>query len=306
MKTFMTAAPFKRKDTELDVQDCDIRKIVDLSAEQYNRFTHDMLSDYDFIADFADQMHVDSNGMTHCMLVLGEGSDGGVLVNSEGSSYGRYTAFLPNARQYVDHEIGVLADYAVTEGTTNTEDGRWHISFDELYNHFGAEVTPRNGIGERLYAELMSRDAVVDCEADEDGFYLSYKPEYCDQLASEPFIGDKCLTVRDLLKCNMQDIHLLDVDEEHDLATIVELGADTLTEQGKADWSDILDAKVERIYEGSYGLQIDVSGASPERLHDFSYMLAGYAPISDYEKWVAPSENGEKFEMKWSDGNDLK
>ena len=104
----------------------------------------------------------------------------------------------------------------------------------------------------------------------------------------------------------MQDIHLLDVDEEHDLATIVELGADTLTEQGKADWSDILDAKVERIYEGSYGLQIDVSGASPERLHDFSYMLAGYTPLSDYEKWVAPSDNGEKFEMKWSDGNDLK
>ena len=35
MKTFMTAAHFKRKDTELDVQDCDIRKIVDLSAHSF-------------------------------------------------------------------------------------------------------------------------------------------------------------------------------------------------------------------------------------------------------------------------------
>ena len=29
-----------------------------------------------------------------------------------------------------------LADYAVREGTEHTTDGRWSVSYDELYYHF--------------------------------------------------------------------------------------------------------------------------------------------------------------------------
>ena len=34
-------------------------------------------------------MYVDTEGVSHCLLVLGEGSDDGILVESEGSSYAR-------------------------------------------------------------------------------------------------------------------------------------------------------------------------------------------------------------------------
>jgi len=103
--------------------------------------------------------------------------------------------------------------------------------------------------------------------------------------------------------CNLEDVHLLDIDEDHDLATIVELNQDTLTEQGKTDWADVLAAKVERINIGDYGLQVHLSGSTPDRLRDFSYMLAGHCPISDYERWVTPSTD-ETFEMKWSDNHE--
>ena len=37
-----------------------------------------------------------------------------------------------------------LADYAVREGTEHTTDGRWSVSYDELYYHFGEKITDAN------------------------------------------------------------------------------------------------------------------------------------------------------------------
>lgn len=39
-----------------------------------------------------------------------------------------------------------LADYAVREGTEHTTDGRWSVSYDELYYHFGEGITDANEI----------------------------------------------------------------------------------------------------------------------------------------------------------------
>lgn len=68
--------------------------------------------------------------------------------------------------------------------------------------------------------------------------------------------------------------------------TIIELNDKTLTENGKTEWSDVLNAGVKRIYQGYYGLQIDLTGVKASRIYDFSAMLAGYCSIEDYYKWV--------------------
>ena len=107
------------------------------------------------------------------------------------------------------------------------------------------------------------------------------------------------MSLYSLMRSNLEDVHIVDVDEEHDLATIVELNQDTLTEDGKRDWSDVLGAKVERIFEGYYGLQIAVSGCAPERLETFSKMLAGECSIEESERWINLS-SGESFEMKFT------
>ncbi|MBQ7923656.1 MAG: hypothetical protein IJ325_13955 [Clostridia bacterium] len=85
----------------------------------------------------------------------------------------------------------------------------------------------------------------------------------------------------------MSDLYdLVDVDEEHDLATIVELNQGTLSVAGRSAWRDVLSAKVEGIFEGCYGTQIAVSGCDPQRLADFSFMLAGHCNAEDYDTWV--------------------
>lgn len=71
-----------------------------------------------------------------------------------------------------------------------------------------------------------------------------------------------------------------------------------MTDAGKADWADVLDAEVVKVYNGYYGLQMELDNVNPSRLEEFSSMLAGYCPVSDYERWVtqegdAPSQSPE-------------
>ena len=107
------------------------------------------------------------------------------------------------------------------------------------------------------------------------------------------------ITLFELMGCNLENIHIVDADVEHDLATIVELNQDTLTDEGKREWSDVLSAKVTRIFDGIYGTQIEVTGSEPERLEAFSKMLAGECTLSESERWLNPVADDETFDLKF-------
>ena len=199
-----TVAQFRRKEPVLQQDECEIEKVVELSREEFHHFKNNLLDDYDFISENSDLMCVDKTGTVHCILVLGDDYDEGILVNSEGSSYARYSALLPNARSYIEQQMG----------------------------------------------------------------------------------QESKMTLWQLMSCGLEDVHLVDVDEEHDLATIVELNQGTLSVAGRSAWSDVLSAKVEGIFEGCYGTHIAVSGCDPQRLADFSFMLAGHCDSEDYDTWV--------------------
>ena len=105
-------------------------------------------------------------------------------------------------------------------------------------------------------------------------------------------------TLFELMGCNLENIHIVDADVEHDLATIVELNQDTLTDEGKHEWADVLGAKVTRIFDGIYGTQIEVTGCEPERLEAFSKMLAGECTLSESERWLNLVADDETFDLK--------
>lgn len=69
-------------------------------------------------------------------------------------------------------------------------------------------------------------------------------------------------------------------------AAIVYLASDTLTDEGNQEWSDVLNAQVLRVFHGICGIQAECTGVNPQRLTDFSLMLAGDCPNEDYETWV--------------------
>jgi len=286
-----TSGIFYRKEPALTPKPIKIDAVVSLQEEQYHKFTQNLLTDYDFIHDNIDNMYVDRQDATHCLLVLGDGESDGILVDSQGSDYARYVSFLPNARDFIYEKIQTMTDEIIGERAMQTKYGTSIVSFDELSERFDTPITSDNYFGKAILAELKNRDKLSNVAADENSISFAFAEPTKEEQPS--------LTVWQLMAGNLEDVHLLDIDEDHDLATIVELNQDMLTAQGIADWSDVLDATVERINIGDYGLQLHISGSSPERLKEFSYMLAGHCPISDYEKWVAPSVD-ETFEMKWS------
>lgn len=276
-------AKFDRKASDIGNVDAFVVEAVHtLSGEEFEVFSDRLLESYDFIAERKEDLAIDELGRCRCLLILDEGGDDGILVCSEGFDYPRYTSYYPNAKNHLKNEIRRMAEDILKGRFGESEDGSWIVGFDEIKEHFDLTVTPNNGIGTLLLEELRGREAVDEVIATEDSFQMTARME---QVPEERFF-----TVSDLIKCGLEDVHLVDRDEEHELATIVELNQNTLTEQGMRDWADVLGAKVERIYEGGYGVEIEVSGCDAQRVAEFSFMLAGYVSNSQYDRWVNQSQ----------------
>jgi hypothetical protein len=294
-----TSAQLMRKEPELRVDKCKVEAVVELDSNEFYDFRNHLFDNRDFIKEHRDLMYQDRNGVSHCLLVLGEGEADGILVESEGSLYARYSALLPNARDFVQKHIQTMAEDLIKQGAAQTANGSWVIGFDEISQHFDMTVTSNNGIGQMLLDELVLRDEIAEMIATEDCIEMTY---YLENAPVTDDTGERLTTLFSLMGCNLEDVHILDADEEHDLATIVELNQHTLTEQGKCDWADVLDAKVIRIYDGYYGTQIEVTGCDPARLEAFSKMLAGECTIAESERWLNPASDESTFELKYDDG----
>ena len=93
-------AIFRRKEPCFEPSECEIERVIRLTDSEFTMFQQTLLADYDFLHENADLMRVE-NGVTHCLLVVGETFKDGILVNSEGSSYARYAAYFPNAKSFL-------------------------------------------------------------------------------------------------------------------------------------------------------------------------------------------------------------
>ena len=99
---------FERK-PDFQFRDFIIEKNIHLPAGQFEQMLRKPLTDQPFLADNIDLMRQDDKGVYHCLLVTGEGHSDGLLVESEGHSYARYAAYVP---EVADLEIG--DDFEVT------------------------------------------------------------------------------------------------------------------------------------------------------------------------------------------------
>jgi len=204
---FNLNAIFKSKECELSPSKCIVEKIITLSDADFESLQHNMLNDYNFISENIGLMGRESNNTVHCLLVLGEMQNDGVLIDSQGYNYPRYSSFIPNAKQIIQ-------------------------------------------------AEKLKQDMSLTTK------------------------------LKDILSCSWEDVHLIHTEVETNPVTIVELSINTLTQEGKHDWSDVLNADVVKVFDGIYGLQIELCNVQPKRLEEFSHMLAGNCTNQDYDRWV--------------------
>lgn len=172
-------AVFERKTNEFPVRDCVIENIVELPATEYARFRSNLIRDADFIAENKNRMYQDGNGIQHCLLVLGENSTEGVLVQSEGYDYARYASLLPGARDFVTARLNELADQLVREGTQNSRSGVWAVHFGELRDKYHVTLDPTGNITSMLLNVLEARREMAAVEPMEYGFDMVMFSAYC-------------------------------------------------------------------------------------------------------------------------------
>jgi len=71
-----------------------IEKIIKLTESEFKVFSDRLLDDYHFIKDNIDLMYVDKDNLWHVIMVTTDEIDYGILINSEGSSYAKYSAYV--------------------------------------------------------------------------------------------------------------------------------------------------------------------------------------------------------------------
>jgi hypothetical protein len=175
-------AVLERKASDYPTANCVIEKIVELPEAEYEHFKSAPLRDMSFIAENTGLMCRDLNGIYHCLLVLGEGTSDGVLIEAEGYNYARYSSFMPGAREFVTARLNQLADQIIRESTQSTSNGTRSVYFDEIRERYHVPVSPDNGIGSMLLKILETRQEMAEIEPMEDGFDMVFHLDCCPNL----------------------------------------------------------------------------------------------------------------------------
>ena len=89
-----TIKDLKGYDTERASQYA-IEEVVGLEPEEFESFADNLLDDFDFIAKRVNKMYMDADKVWHCILIKAKGAKDGILTESEGYDYARYSAYYP-------------------------------------------------------------------------------------------------------------------------------------------------------------------------------------------------------------------
>ena len=187
------------KELETFAQPWKIAHTVELSESRFRYFQNHLLDDYPFIAEHTEDLHTDGQGVTHGLLVLCEGSDDGILVNSEGHNYARYTAFLPGARTQMLTEqypalrdfcvgMGMLVAFSAERAVREQEDGQCFISYGDVEEEADLWIYHQKMpcFDRKLFAEMLSeRPEFAAMDVTQNEIHLTLAPEFVQEQGQE-------------------------------------------------------------------------------------------------------------------------
>lgn len=182
-----TSAIFGAKQSAIEPQPSTIEAIYEMDSDTFEHFCDTLMAEHIFISDLKDYMYIDSAGVIHGLLALNTESGDGILIDSQGYDYARYTAFMPNIKEYVDKQIFLVAEQIVKDATQMSEECDYAFDCESAENYYGLPVTDNNGIGGMLLRELQKREEFSEIEVEDSVFYLKLKDEFKhEQTPTEP------------------------------------------------------------------------------------------------------------------------
>ena len=250
------------KPGNFQMDDCQIEKVVELTREEFSALTVSPLRDQPFITENKGCMF-SKDGVMHCLLALGQGSNDGVLIESEGYNYPRYAAYIPGIRDIVNAGMDRAADFIIRQGIMSNSRC---VYFADLEEPLGLTVRVGSGLDSMLRAALKRRPEVAAVDMHDGCIEIEYHPEYCQQLdhGSEP----PGLRLKDLLPVLKGSMTFL-CHEAADTSVLAE-NLRLLTETGQQDYAALLNARVASIDNLPDGMEVVLTDVAPEELARFN------------------------------------
>jgi len=261
-------AKLERKPTELtDLPLCQIEKIIELPGDEFASLAAHPYTDRDYITENRDLMG-EWDGKYHCLLALGEGGSDGILIEAEGAPYVRYGAYVSHARDYVERELQRIAELFLKEVSPDPETGEISIYLEDIEEYTGAEVRDDSEIARMFYRILERHPAVAGVDTMDDCLVVT------PAAAQEQGASDG-LKLRDvLLLGGMENVYM--VHETIDVGFVPASYTAMMTDKGREEHADLLNAPVKEIRPGAYGPEIVLGGVDPELLVNFDRAAAAH------------------------------
>ncbi|MCM1489153.1 MAG: pentapeptide repeat-containing protein [Firmicutes bacterium] len=198
-------AELECKRTDFSTQSCSIDKVVELSPAEFAAFMCSPLSDYDFIRDFNNERHERTASNRPCLLVLGKHEQDGVLIDTQGYGYARYSAYIPNARSLVNqeqypslnsygNEMRSKVDKYIQKAVDGQIDCQYSIDLNEVYRQF-----EWSGFSDELFTEMLSDRSEIESAEAVDG--------YCIVTIAKPYLRQD--DEQSLRKLNAEEVEIM-------------------------------------------------------------------------------------------------
>ena len=113
-KKLMINAALLRKESEFRTKSCVVEKAIAVSHDEFEYLKRHPLRDHRLIAEYADLMYCDGDGIYHCLLIYDQEQGDGMLIESEGSFYARYAQYIPRAKELVEKRQNL--EISLTDG----------------------------------------------------------------------------------------------------------------------------------------------------------------------------------------------
>ena len=160
MKKLKFNSTLNHKEANYKTHEVVVEKVVTLYGRSFSELKDHPIRDNPYIAENRDLMYIDSDDVTHCLLLVDYDSGDGLLVESDGSNYARKSQFIPNARALVENNEMTFSEQKLHNQLKQIADkiaalahcGEKDFDFEELLDKSDTDLKSllRNSVVEML------------------------------------------------------------------------------------------------------------------------------------------------------------
>ena len=146
---------------------CVVEKAIPITPSEFKNINSKLLGPNYYISKYKELM-LEADGINHCILLYDKSSGDGLLVNSEGCGYARYSQYIPHAKDIVEahghtaalSELKSEIDKNISKWLENNRTyGNLSVKPKELFN------TPEMGniLSKYVLESLQNRPEILSC-----------------------------------------------------------------------------------------------------------------------------------------------